>query len=282
MTTDDGDTKRFDRAPATAETTRIEPAGPPADEPERRGLGGGAKAGIILGVLVAILAALVLLVETVGRDLAEDAASAAVAANLPDGVEGDVQVEIRGVSAIWQLITGRFDEIALIAPELLVEGVPLAAEVVLNDVPVEQGAPIGRAEATIRLDEASVDDIAEAQGVPGGLTLGEGVVAYEDQVELLGFVVGFTVTAEPEAAGGTVLLRPVGAEIQAGGGSLDATGLVERILGGEPVPICVADRLPEGVEVSAVEVEPGEVAVRLEASGLPLDPAALQTRGTCG
>ncbi|MGR2753181.1 LmeA family phospholipid-binding protein [Agromyces arachidis] len=283
MTTDGGDTQRIepDRADE-AETTRIEPIDRDgSEEPGRGRLGAGAKLGIILGGLAAILVLLFVLVETVGRDLAEDAASGAVAANLPEGVEGDVEVEIRGFSALWQFVTGRFDEVALSAPDLVVEGVPLAADVVLYGVPVQQGEEIARAEAVVRLDEASVDDIAAAQGVPGGLTLGDDAVSYTDELDLLGFAVGFTVTAEPEAAGDTVLLRAVGAEIEAAGGSLDATGLVDRILGGEPVPICVADRLPEGVEVSAVDVAPGEVEVRLEASDFPLDADAVRTRGTC-
>ena len=54
--------------------------------------------------------------------------------------------------------------------------------------------------AVASVDEAAVDAIAEAQGVTGGLELGEGTVAYSDEITVLGFPIGFSITAEPEAA----------------------------------------------------------------------------------
>jgi hypothetical protein len=78
-----------------------------------------------------------------------------------------------------------------------------------------------------------------------------------------------------------VLLTPVGADVQAGGSSIDASGLVDRLLGGDPLPICVADRLPEGVELAGIDVTADGATVRLEATGLPLAEETLATTGTC-
>jgi hypothetical protein len=78
-----------------------------------------------------------------------------------------------------------------------------------------------------------------------------------------------------------VLLRPVGAEVTAGGLALDLSGVVDTILGGGPVEICVADRLPAGVRVEGVDVTDAEVDVRLVGTGLVLDRANLTAAGVC-
>jgi hypothetical protein len=267
-------------SPSDAETVRIDPVRQP-DVPRRR-TSGGTRALIVVGMLLVVVVGLLVLVETVGRGIAERNIAASIEQGMPEGVEGDVEVRIHGVSALWQVIRGSMDEIVATAPQLDVHGVPVEVTVTANDVPLAEGGTVGRAEVVASVDEAAVDAIAESQGITGGLELGEGTVAYSDEVEFLGIPIGFTVTAEPEAAGDRVLLTPVGADIQAGGGTIDASGLVDRLVGGEPLPICVADRLPEGVEVAGLDVAPDSVTVRLEASGLPLAEETLATTGTCG
>jgi hypothetical protein len=54
------------------------------------------------------------------------------------------------------------------------------------------------------------------------------------------------------------------------------------VLGGDPFPVCVADRLPEGVEVADIDITPDGATVRLEASDVPLAEETLATTGTCG
>ncbi|WP_438855257.1 LmeA family phospholipid-binding protein [Agromyces sp. M3QZ16-3] len=263
-----------------AETVPVRPLGGADPAPRRSRRGARAVIGVL--VLVAVVAALLVLVETVGRAIAERNVADSIEQSLPEGVEGEVEVDIRGFSALWQAMTGRMDEMVATAPDLVVNGVPVDVTVTAYGVPLAEGGTLERGEVEASIDGDAVDEIAASQGITGGLTLGEGTVAYEDETTFLGIPIGFSITAEPEAAGDRVLLRPVAADISAGGGSFDASGLVDRILGGDPVPICVADRLPEGVQVSGIDVEPDLVTVRLEASGLPLAEETLATTGTCG
>jgi hypothetical protein len=263
-----------------AETVRHDPL-PPDDRPRRR-MSGGARAAIVIGMLLVIVLALLVLVETVGRGIAERAVADSIEQDLPVGVEGEVDVQIRGVSALWQVLTGRMDEIVATAPELSVGGVEVDATVTAYGVPLAEGGSVERAEAVATVDEAALDAIAESQGIGGGLTLGDGTVSYSDELEVFGIPVSFAVTAEPEAAGDRVLLTPVAAELQAGFATLDASDLVDRVLGGDPFPVCVADRLPEGVEVADIDITPDGATVRLEASDLPLAEETLATTGTCG
>lgn len=263
-----------------AETVRYDPV-PPDDRPRRR-MSGGARAAIVIGMLLVIVVALLVLVETVGRGIAERAVADSIEQDLPAGAEGDVDVQIRGVSALWQVLTGRMDEIVATAPELSVGGVEVDATVTAYGVPLAEGGSVERAEAVATVDEAALDAIAESQGIGGGVTLGDGTVSYSDELEVFGIPVAFAVTAEPEAAGDRVLLTPVAAEVQAGFATLDASDLVDRVLGGDPFPVCVADRLPEGVEVADIDITPDGATVRLEASDLPLAEETLATTGTCG
>ena len=110
-------------AASDAETVRIEPVGEPAG-PRRRTSAGGRALIVVLMILV-VLAGILVLVETVGRSIAERNVATSIEQGLPEGVEGDVDVRIHGVSALWQVMTGSMDEIVATAPALDVYGVPV-------------------------------------------------------------------------------------------------------------------------------------------------------------
>jgi hypothetical protein len=79
-----------------------------------------------------------------------------------------------------------------------------------------------------------------------------------------------------------VLLQPEGADVGAGGDAIDVSGLVDRLLGEDPLAVCVAEYLPEGVDVHDLAITPGTVTVELRAQELMLDEASLARTGTCG
>lgn len=249
----------------------------------RRGRGGRAgRVFFVVAGIVLVVAALCVVAELVVRNIAEQRVAEEIERGLPEGVDGDVDVSFAGASVIAQYLGGTMQEITISAPEVIVLGSPIAVDVVATDVPVEQGSEIGRVDASITASEESVNALVELQEIPGGLTLGEGAVGYDGVIELLGLPIEYSVTAEPEAAGDTVLLRPTDVEVGAVGGLIDVSDLVERITGGDPYPVCVAEFLPEGVEVDSVVVSPGELRVDLEATGVVFAADTLETRGSCG
>ncbi|WP_308799725.1 LmeA family phospholipid-binding protein [Agromyces silvae] len=247
----------------------------------RRGLSRAARGWIVAGVIVVVLALIVIVADLVVRSLAQTAIEQGVEQSLPEQVSGDVTASIGGFSVLGQLLAGRADQVELTAPELVVDGTPIAAHVTATDVPLDLSQPVGRVEGELRLDQQALDTLTLAQSVVGDLTLGDGVVGYTGTVDVLGISVGYSATAEPEAAGDRVLLRPVGAEVTAGGFALDVSGVVDAVLGRGPVEICVADRLPAGVQVEGIDVSQGEAVVRLGGTGLVLDQAHLTQTGTC-
>lgn len=265
-------------AAGDTQATEVLDPGVPAATPRRRRAG---RTFFIVAAIVVVIGALCVVAEIVVRNIAERQVAEEIERGLPPGVEGDVDVTFGGVSVIAQYFTGTMEQVSISAPEATVLGSPIAVDLVATDVPVEQGAEIGRVDATLVAPEETVNRFVELQDIPAGVTLGEGTVGYDGTLEVLGLPIEYSVTAEPEAAGDTVLLRPAGVEVAAGGGSIDVSGLVDRLLGGEPYPVCVAEYLPEGVEVNDVTVSPGELSVGIEASGIAYSPETLETRGSC-
>lgn len=254
---------------------------PPAQVPPRRRPSRAARVWITIVVIVLALVALVVVIDFVARGIAEQRVAEEIQANLPAGVDGDIDVSIEGFSVIAQYLSGTMEQVTLTAPDLDVDGTPADVTVVAQGVPVDLATPVRQLDAVIDIDESSLNRFVEGAGIEGGLRLGDGTVAYDGELKVLGFAIDYTVTARPTAAGETVLLEPVGVEVGAGGGSLDVSGIVDRLLGEGPVEVCVADRLPEGVEVESIAVTPGSARVDLTAQGLTLDAATLQQTGTC-
>ena len=254
----------------------------PAEPRERRRPGRAARTWISVGVAVVVLVALVVVADIVARGITEQRVAENIEANLPDGVEGDVTVAIGGFSVIAQYLSGTMEHVELDAPALTVEGAPIAVSVVAEGMPVDLASPVDRLTATITADADSVNQLITVAGVPTGLTLGDGTVGYEGRIEILGLPITYQVTAKPVAAGDSVLLEPDGVEVGAVGAAIDVSGIVDRLLGGDPLEICIADRLPEGVELESIAVTPGAAAIRLRADGLVLDAASLAQKGSCG
>jgi len=260
----------------------IEPDAATAVPAPRKRLGRGAKIGIIVGAVVVGLVAIAVTVDVIARGVAEQRVADEIAKSLPEQVQGDVDVTIGGFSVIAQYLSGTMDEVSLSAPDLSVDGAPLDVQVTLQQVPVDLDQPVGHLAATVSADEASLNRLVTVPGATGTVTLGDGTVGYEGSVEVFGFPVGYQVTAKPTAAGDRILLEPVGVEVGAGGGSIDVSGIVSRLLGDDPVPVCVAEHLPEGIGVTAVAVAPGAVRVELEGDDVVLGADAMSRTGSCG
>lgn len=256
-----------------------DPAGAPPREQRSRA---GRVFFIVAGVVVAI-AVLLVIADTIVRNIAEQRVAEQIEGEMPPGVDGEVDVSIGGLSVLAQYLSGTMDRVDLSAPELTVEGAPIAVEVALQGVPVDFASPVSQVNATVTADEATVNDLIAIAGVEGGLTLGDDAVAYSQTIELFSIPIPIDVevTATPVAAGDRVVLDSVGIDVSAAGGSLDLTGIAERVIGDNPIEVCVAERLPEGVEVTAIQVTEGSVRVVAEARDLRLDEESLATTGSC-
>jgi hypothetical protein len=246
----------------------------PARRPRRRGRG-----IVITLVVVVVLAALVVVADIVLRSYAEDRAAAEISSNLPDTVEGGIDVEIGGFSFLQQYLSGTFDRVTLDAPDLSVDGVPVSAHVVAAGVPSDLTDPVDAVSAQLTLDQDAVNRVIE---VPGSatLTLGDQSVGYDGSISFLGLDLDYLVTAAVSVSADSVVLSPRTATLTSGSTEFDASGVLDAVLD-ESIPLCVANYLPQGVELKELAVAPGSATVTLGAQGFVLDEAGLRTVGTC-
>ena len=239
---------------------------------------------IIVGVLAILLVVAYFLVDSGVRAFAQDRAETEISNRMPASVTGDVTVAIGGTSVIAQFITGSFDQIELTAPNLTVDGVPASVHVIARDVSTNTAKAIGSLNATLDLDQDALNQLVQASGTAPAdavMTLGDGTVAYTGTVALFKFNVGYTATATASTTGETLNFTPTEVTVTSGVGDIDATPLVNLILQQAPIGVCVASYLPEGVELSGVDISPERVRVTLESSSLRLTAQSLTTLGSC-
>lgn len=247
----------------------------------------GVAALVISLALVAGLVVAFFIVDAGLRSYAEDRARTEIGNNLPDGATGDVDVSIGGVSVIAQYLAGSFDRVELDAPKFAIGGVPAAVRIVAAGVPVDRTKPVRDVTGTVDLGEASVNALLAAGGTTtdsttdAELTLGTGEVSYSGTFPLFDFELGYEATATPSASADSLLFTPTAAELTSGFGVLDLSRAIPLILGQDPLSICVAQYLPDGVTLTGVDVTPDRARVKLESSTLMLTRQSLTTLGSC-
>jgi hypothetical protein len=213
------------------------------------------------------------------RGYAEGRVRDELAQSLPANVSGDVEVRIDGFSFLQQYLAGRFDHVVVTAPSLAVDGVPVSAEVVASGVPTDLGKPVDSLRAKLTLSESAVNSLIEVPGA-AELRLEDGSVGYDGSASFLGFSVQYLVTAGVTSTADSVVLTPETASLSSGSAVVDASGALKAVLD-KPIPVCVAEYLPRGIELAAIAVAPGTATVQLSAQDFTLDEASLGAVGAC-
>jgi hypothetical protein len=234
----------------------------------------------LIGIVV-VLAVLVVVADIGLRAYAEGQAESEIESQLPDTVQGDVDVQIGGFSFLGQLISGSFGEVQLDAPALTVNGVPISAHVVARGVPTDLSQPVGDIEAAVSMDQDAVNDIVELPG-DATLALDDGGVSYEGSVAFFGVEIGYRVTGEVTASGTDVVIQPKNATLTQGSNLVDLDlGPILGSLTKDPITVCVAQYLPQGAEVDSLEITAERATAHLTARDFVLSDDSLQNLGTC-
>jgi hypothetical protein len=238
---------------------------------------------ILLWILVPIIAliALFFIADGIARAYAQDRVASEIEKSLPSNVSGKVSVNIGGFSVIQQYLSGSFDRVELDAPQLTVQKVPISASVVATGVPADFRKPVAAIDGTLGVSQDALNKLISIPGVTGDLTLRKSVLNYDGTADILGLPIGYQVSVRPEAAGKTVLLQPVDAQVTAGSGAIDLSTLVKALTDRGPIPVCVAQYLPDGVGVNEIAVTPGHATVKLDAANFVLSEGTLRSKGSC-
>jgi hypothetical protein len=246
----------------------------------RRGRGWIAAAWVV-GALLVLGVVAFFATDGLIRSAAESVAAGEIEKNLPSGTTGSVSVKIEGGPVLLQYLGGSFVRVAVDAPTLTANGVPMAVHLVATDVPTTLSKPLPNISGTVSLTQAALNDALKVPDA-SALALGDGVVTYDSAQRVLGFPVSYTVTAKASVSGPDVLLTPADIHITSGPVSLDLTGVVNALLGENPASVCVADQLPAAIHLTDIDVKPSHVTVSFKGSNVLLTEAALSTKGSCG
>ncbi|AWB85890.1 DUF2993 domain-containing protein [Mycetocola zhujimingii] len=236
---------------------------------------------VIFASVIALAIGGLFLAESVTRGIATDAIAVAVESSLPSAVDADVDVDIAGEWVLFQIFSGSLEKVTLTSDDAMVDGSPADFTLVATDVPLDLKQPVGDIDATVSLGPGSINELLTLPGNDAEVALGDGTVSYADEASILGFTLGYLVEATLSPNGTDVFATPVAASVTTDVGSLDVSGLIERILGAQPVRICVADRLPVGVTITSIDVTPERATLNLRASDFTLNGESLRARGTC-
>ncbi|MCU1480139.1 MAG: hypothetical protein JWQ19_925 [Subtercola sp.] len=271
-------------APQSPQSPQPPQPPPPQSQPPHSGAQQGRprRRGRIIAIVVGavVLLAIILVAVDFGvRAYAESQVKSAVRENLPSTVTGDVDVSIGGGPFLLQYLSGTFSEVTLTSKNMQVNGVPVQIAVTANDVSTDASKPVPSATGSITLDEAAVNSFLSVKG-SNQITLANGTVGYSGSTQVFGLTLGYDVTATATPQGPDVLLTPTGAQLKAGSSSIDVGGALKAVVS-QPISICVARYLPEGVQITSITPTPGSVTVTAEATNLTLTEDALKTTGSC-
>jgi hypothetical protein len=237
---------------------------------------------VILVVAVLVVVGGAFLAEYLTRGVAEDAAAGIVESNLPSNVEGTVDVDIAGDWVLLQLLSGRMDEVTLSSNDLRFDGIPVEKiTVAALGVPIDLKAAVDDIDATVTLDQPALNELITLPDNDAEIALGDGAVGYESSTTVFGVPIGYAVTASLTPDGTDVLVTPQSAEVTSAVGNLDLSGIVDRVVGSEPLRVCLADKLPVGVSISDIEVHDGVATLSLAASDFTLSRSSLRSTGEC-
>lgn len=249
--------------------------------PRRSGGRRAATALIIVIVVVGLLALVAWLVDGLVRGIAQDGVETAIEKKLPASVTADIDVRVGGGLFLPQAIAGRFDEVTVTAEDAEADGIPFDIVVTAHGVPVDENARIDEVSARVTGGEDAANALLVMGGADPDLSLGDGTLSYEQSTRFFGMSIGYTLVTEPVAHGDSISLEPVDVEVSTDVGSLDLTDLVTRLLDDEPVSICVASSLPEGISVDDIAVAPDALTLTLSAQDVPRNGPDFSSRGSC-
>lgn len=239
--------------------------------------------GLVVAIVLLVLGAVALVAgDGIARNIAEDVVKTQVEQRLPENVEADVDVAIEGDWVIAQLVTGKLERVVLSDDSAVVDGVGLGMEVTASGVPTDIEQPVDRVSVVASLDEEALNTFVTMPGNDPELQLGDGTLSYEDGTAFLGIQISYLLSVVPEAAGTSLILTPDSAEVTTPLGTVDLQAVVDRVVGDAPVTICVAEYLPEGVQLTGLDVTPEAADLTLAVSDVVLSGDLLESRGTCG
>ncbi len=237
----------------------------------------------VLLTLIVIAGLLVGAAEVLARIIAPGIVrdQVATALNLP--ADQEIEVSLPGF-LVGQLIAGRVDEVGLRADDVDLGGLRGDIDATITGVALD-GRSIDGIAGTMRIGSEHLLAILASADLPlDEARLDAGMVTLAGTVRVLGVGVPIEISVEAEVADGTVLLHPFAFELASV--RVDREGLIDRLgpvgvaLTG-PFPVCLADRMPRGVELVDLRIQGDAAEIDFRVDGAIMTDTSLRRPGTC-
>ena len=248
------------------------------------------RTGLIVGLVLLGIVIVLAIVAVIAESLARQQASALIADQVRQALalepEHPVDVVIEGPPVLWQAAGGELEavqiEVERVAFGELVGDLSLRA----TGTPLDPQQPTDTLSAVYRVAEV---DVAALAGFFSGVVvtdvqLDDREVRFETGFEIFGvsFAIGIGVT--PTVEDGQLAFSPTSIVINdqvidADDLQSQSGGLVAPLLATQRV--CVAQYLPEALELTAVQVGDDQLLVVFTADEVALGGEGFSTRGTC-
>ena len=240
---------------------------------------------IAIPIAAVLLIAAAIGTELLIRSVVASTASDEIRAALPDGVSADISATPTGACVTCEVIGGELSGLDVVGHDVAFG--ELRGEVAAQASRVELGevARIGRLEGAVTVGEAELksilDAVAASQGIDAsGLELTDGGVRYRSRIELFGQSIDVQVVAAmSERPGGRILISANELSVIGPGGATTALDLDPNALA---FTFCVAEYLPQVLELTKIDITASELTVHLRSTGpFVADEATFQQLGTC-
>lgn len=240
--------------------------------------------------LIAVLAVVALAVgawfagEYIARGIVTKTIRDQVITQLSLPADQQIDVDVPG-PLIPQLIVGSFANLTISSDDVPLEGITADVTVSALDVPLRGGDWSG-GYARVALDQDQLRALLAQNGdfPADSVTLDAPDIAASFELQVFALQVPVGVSLTPRAEGGDIVLSP--SSIRVAGAELSAEALQQQFgaIAGTVLrdwDVCIADRLPNTLALTAIAVEREEIVADFEIDSAILTPTTAPERGTC-
>ena len=223
--------------------------------------------------------------EWIARDVVTKTIREQVITQLALPADQQVDVVVKG-AVLPQLIVGTLQDVTIASDDVQLQSFAGDVTVHAQDIAIRGESGGGTATATVVLDEEQLRTLlSTVQNFPvESLGLAAPNLAFSSELSLFGITLPVGVALTPSAAEGDIVLTP--ASVQLAGTDISAADLKTRFGGlADTVlrdwTVCIAQYIPAGATLTAIEVTGDEVVADLDISPAIVTDPALQEVGTC-
>ncbi|MDJ1369889.1 LmeA family phospholipid-binding protein [Gulosibacter molinativorax] len=244
----------------------------------------GVRWGRLLVWLAVLLVVLAIAAELLTRILVGRIAASQIEESMPDGVVAEVSASATGWCVLCEVIGGELSGLDIEGSNVYFGAAKGSIDIAAESVTLTDPVEIGSAEGTVRIGEESLNRLLADATAEYGITmhaidLQDGSFGYSTAVSVFGVDVTLDVVANARLqSGGRIQIFAESISVHSGASGADIPVDPEQFT----LEFCVAEHLPESLEITSVEVvEDGlEVGYRTT-EPMTITDKVFDTRGSC-